>query len=278
MNRVDFAEGHVFAGTTVSEVWGRALLALAERGAGGERSQILFVVEGNPDEIEIPTIREALDSHLAAERQTSVETVAWTIFPHSIWRIHGPKGRTAFFEAYRRALPRFVHADRNNRRGLYFARMIGFDVDPVTGERMGDDIPKEGNQLEIVLQRYERGQETGRGVQRAKLQVAVFDPTRDHIPGPYLPFPCLQHVTFEPDSKSGVLHTNAFYATQQLVRKGYGNLLGLYQLGAFMAAEMELKPGRLAVFVGVERLGDVPKKRFAPMMDEVEDALNEVPT
>jgi hypothetical protein len=182
--------------------------------------------------------------------------------------------RAAFFEAYRADLPRFVAADRrHNGRGLYFGRMVGFDLDPVTGKRVPGGTPEEGNQLETLLRRVERSQETGQGVQRAKLQVAVFDPARDHTPSPYLPFPCLQHVTFEPDGD--VLHTNAFYATQQLVRKAYGNLLGLYRLGAFMAHEMGLRPGRLAVFVGVERLGDGTRASYGPLVEAIGAALAE---
>lgn len=283
MSRTDFAEGHVFVGTTVSEVWGRALLSLSEKGTRAERSPLLFVVEGDLDAIEISPIREALDTHLATDDQTSVEEVAWTVFPHSIWRIHGPKGRTAFFDAYRRGLPWFVQgskkARKSNRRGIYFARMVGFDLDPATGKPTIGGLPDEGNQLETVLRLYERSQEVrdGRrkGVQRIKLQVGIFDPVRDHTPSPYLPFPCLQHVTFEPDVKSGVLHTSAFYATQQLVRKAYGNLLGLHQLGTFMATEMKLRPGRLSVFVGVEKLGVAPA-RTASLVAAVESVLDGV--
>ena len=279
MNGMDFAHGHVFTGATVSEAWGRALLALTDA-PGKERSSLLFVVEGEPDIVELPGIRRALDTYLAREGQTSVEEVAWTVFPDSTWRVHGPKGRAAFFAAYRRALPWFVsgslRARRLNGRGIYFARMVGFDLDPATGRPTVGGLPDDGNQLETVIRLYTHGQETGTSAHRIKLQVGIFDPVRDHVSGAYLNFPCLQHVTFEPDASAGVLHTNAFYATQQLVRKAYGNLLGLRQLGAFMAQEMGLRPGRLSVFVGVEKLGDMPKKRLAPLVGAVEATLGEV--
>lgn len=274
MTRSDFADGHVFVGDTVGAVWGRALLALAERGSGGERSPLLFVIEGGADED--PAIRGALDGYLQTEGRTSVEDVAWTVFPESVWRVHGPKGRAAFFAAYRRALPWFAKANPANRRGLYFARMVGFDLDPATGEGTVGGLPDEGNQLETVIRLYARGRETGTSVHRIKLQVGIFDPTRDHVSGAFLTFPCLQHVTFEPDTRAGVLHTNAFYATQQLVRKAYGNLLGLRQLAAFMAAEMGLSPGRLSAFVGVEKLGDTTKTRLRPLVEAVGTALGGV--
>lgn len=279
MNGTDFAEGHVFAGATVSEAWGRALLSLLSA-PGMERAPLLFVIDGDPDEAEHPEIRGALDAYLAREGQTCVEEVAWTVFPDSTWRVHGPKGRAAFFAAYRRALPWFVsgspRARKLNGRGIYFARMVGFDLDPATGKPTVGGLPDDGNQLETVIRLYTHGQETGTSAHRIKLQVGIFDPVRDHVSGAFLNFPCLQHVTFGPDPIEGVLHTNAFYATQQLVRKAYGNLLGLHQLGAFMAREMRLRPGRLSVFVGVEKLGDMSKKRLSPLKSAVEAALGEV--
>ena len=53
--------------------------------------------------------------------------------------------------------------------------------------------------------------------------------------------------------------TNAFYATQQLFEKAYGNYLGLAQLGSFMAQQMGEKPARLNVFVGVAKLEGIAK-------------------
>ena len=88
-------------------------------------------------------------------------------------------------------------------------------------------------------------------------QASIFDPGRDHVADAQLQFPCLQHVTFEPTSEGLVV--NAFYATQQLFAKAYGNYLGLARLGAFMASEMHLSLIRLNVSVGVAKLDDIPK-------------------
>jgi hypothetical protein len=52
---------------------------------------------------------------------------------------------------------------------------------------------------------------------------------------------------------------NAFYATQQIVHKGYGNYLGLCRLGAFMAHEMGRRFVRLNVFVGVAKMDKIRK-------------------
>jgi hypothetical protein len=52
---------------------------------------------------------------------------------------------------------------------------------------------------------------------------------------------------------------NAFYATQQLVHKGYGNYLGLTRLGSFMASQMTRRLERLNVFVGIAKMDKIGK-------------------
>ncbi len=74
--------------------------------------------------------------------------------------------------------------------------------------------------------------------------------------GPNQLNPCLQQVSFTFDD--GALHLNAFYATQQIARKAYGNYLGLARLGAFMADQMQLQFEQMNVFVGMAQM-DVAK-------------------
>jgi hypothetical protein len=52
---------------------------------------------------------------------------------------------------------------------------------------------------------------------------------------------------------------NAFYATQQLYDKAYGNWLGLCQLRHFMAHQMGLTFARLNCFTGIEKLERISK-------------------
>ena len=123
---------------------------------------------------------------------------------------------------------------------MYFERLIMYGRGPC-----------DGNQLEWILSQFKRG------VRRSKLQAATFDPGRDHVADARLGFPCLQQVSFEPTSAG--LVTNAFYATQQIFDKAYGNYLGLAQLGAFMAGEIGMPPARLNVMVGVAKLEGINK-------------------
>ena len=187
-------------------------------------------------------MRQDLDALLAAENEWDIETVAFTIFPERLWQIAGGD-RGKLFDIYRRAFPKYQAMNRQlNGRGLYFERLTMFP-----------GAPCNGNQLEFIIQQY-----SGRkGVRDSMLQASVFDPERDHSSSAQLGFPCLQHVSFVP-TRDGLV-TNAFYATQQLFNKGYGNYLGLAQLGRFVAKECGMVPARLNVYVGVAKLERIAK-------------------
>ena len=160
------------------------------------------------------------------------------------------------FDLYKRCLKRYHKLEPQlNRRGLYFERLIAFGAGP-----------KDGNQLEFILDAYG----ARKGVIRSKFQAAIFDPARDHVPDARIGFPCLQHVSFVP-SNTG-LRMNAFYATQLIFEKAYGNYLGLWRLGEFMAAEMGLTFTNLTCVVGVERLA-VPKAQIKTLIDAVRPLL-----
>ena len=241
----------------LSLAWADAFMTL--RSTSGHRLMPLTIsFEGiSGDVIEEPSIRTALDAALAASDMQKVQTVANTIFPQALWR--AAKGdRQAFYANYRENFPEYVAMEPNkNRRGLYFGRLIAYDVDPKNGERLAyvpeGTIPENGNQLEFIIQRCKKG------VRVSAFQASVFDPARDHTAAAQLGFPCLQHVTFVPDFHDGTLGLNAFYATQQLFEKGYGNYLGLARLGMFVAGETGLHLTRVSCFVGVEKMESKPK-------------------
>lgn len=145
-----------------------------------------------------------------------------------------------------------------NGRGLYFERLTMFP-----GAQCN------GNQLEFIIQQYARRD----GVRDSMLQASLFDPARDHSGSAQLGFPCLQHVSFVP-TKDGMV-TNAFYATQQLFNKAYGNYLGLAQLGRFVAKECGMKPARLNVYIGVAKLEKIAKTdpRLVTLVDAAETRI-----
>lgn len=230
----------------LSLAWGRIVRHVCKY-SGCEVSPLIVSITGfdeNGVVSETPELRAATDALLEAEGQQSISKVAFTIFPQRYWIMsQGDRGK--LFNFYEKAFPRFKKMEpRKNSHGLYFERLTMYDP----------DAPNSGNQLETILGRYQK--HDGK-MQRMQLQASTYDPRRDQSGTAIQGFPCLQHVTFAPSA--GELTVNAFYATQQLFVRGYGNYLGLAQLGAFMAHEMGLKMKRLNVFVGIEKLEGITK-------------------
>lgn len=232
------------AEASLSTAWAKAVLHVIDH-AGREVSPLILSVTGFDEEglsYEDKEVRAALDRLLAANKMLTVEDVAFTIFPQRIWKI-ARGDRAKLFALYRDAFPRYQAMNKGaNRRGLYFERLTSYGRGPC-----------DGNQLEWILSQF-NGRE---GVRRSMFQASVFDPQRDHVADAQLQFPCLQHISFEP-TPAGLV-ANAFYATQQLFVKAYGNYLGIAQLAAFMAREMNMKLARVNVFVGVAKFERISK-------------------
>jgi thymidylate synthase len=111
------------------------------------------------------------------------------------------------------------------------------------------------NQLEHIISQYKLRP----NCRASMFQASIFDPRRDHTSSAQLGFPCLQHVSFVPDNNERSLSINAFYATQQLFNKAYGNYLGLCRLGNFMAHEMGLDFNQMNCFVGIAKVDNIGK-------------------
>lgn len=266
------SEPVVISDTNLSRLWSQILVYAIDH-PGTEITPLVASLSGfgGQDIIpELPPVREALDA-LLRRRDDEVATVANTIFPQSVWRISGGN-RDVLYSEYVAALPRYAALDSRNKNGTYFSRLIAYDVDARTGVRNPHlaGIPEDGNQLEFVIKHLANGI-----LRRDSLfQVSVFDPTRDQLPDLYKGFPCMQHLTFI-RMDGGGLAVNAFYATQQIVRKAYGNLLGLCRLGHFVASQTGLGLERVNVFVGCEKIGGLPKgnAQLAPVLAAARESL-----
>ncbi len=228
----------------LSKAWARAVLYVVDH-VGLEISPLVlsvtgFDAEGAPAESSL--VREALDSLLLQKGLRNVEDVAFTIFPQPLWKI-ARGDRSLLFKLYIDAFPRYQAMNRrDNKRGLYFERLVSYGRGPC-----------DGNQLEWILSQF-NGRE---GVRRSMFQASVFDPGRDHVADAQLQFPCMQHISFEPTDQGLVV--TAFYATQQLFVKAYGNYLGIARLGAFMAHEMGMRLSRMNVVIGVAKFERISK-------------------
>jgi hypothetical protein len=239
--------------TNLSRAWARLLLRVLD-GAGTEVSPLVLSLTGfgkDGTTLEDAGVREALDQLLKRKGRLEIDGVAFTIFPQRVWAMsRGDRAR--LFALYRATFPRWQAMNKKvNGRGLYFERMVMYGRGPC-----------DGNQLEWILSQHG----SRAGVRRSMLQATTFDPGRDHVASAQLGFPCLQQVSFEPTAAGLVM--NAFYATQQIFDKAYGNYLGLAQLGAFMAHEMDMPMARLNVMVGVAKLERITKSDsdFTPLV------------
>ena len=246
--------------TNLSRAWGRLLLHVLT-GAGTEIAPLILSLSGfgeNGVAAEDTAVRQSLDRLLKRKGRLVVEDVAFTLFPQRLWEM-SRGDRSRLFTLYRATFPRWQAMNRKaNGRGLYFERMVSFGRGPC-----------DGNQLEWILSQSSR-----KGVRRSMLQATTFDPGRDHVASAQLGFPCLQQVSFEPTAAGLVV--NAFYATQQIFDKAYGNYLGLAQLGAFMAHEMAMPLARLNIMIGIAKLERITKTdaEFAPLVTAVQALIN----
>lgn len=231
--------------------WSRVYLHTLDH-PGKEISPLIVSITGFDNDgrpREDANVRGALDAVLTGMEAVSVDDAAFTIFPQRLW-LMARGDRKRLFQMYCDwAFPAYQKSNRKlNGRGLYFERLVKFGSGP-----------EDGNQLEWILSQYKKNP----SIRRSMLQASVFDPARDHVAQAQVVFPCLQHVSFLP-TKDG-LAMNAFYATQQLLYRAYGNFLGLTQLGAFMAHEMGMPFLQLNVTAGVEKLDGMPKT--SPKLD-----------
>ena len=242
----------------LSVAWGKAFLGVFE---ANEVSPLVVVIkdlhDGEPPEV--PSIREALDHALETEGKGSCHTVANTIFPSGMWN---PEARREkLFERYGRIWPR-VRRHNGNRYGVYFQRLIAFGCD--------NDFQGGVNQLEQVITTWRKGNH-----RRTALQAALFDPHKYHTHQPRRGFPCLQQVSFTPSSDDGLAVTG-IYVTQYMFKRAYGNYLGLWHLGWFMAHEMGLKLDRVTCVATPAKL-DCPKSHLQGLARSVRDALAQFP-
>ena len=254
-------------GNNLSEAWAKAFLKAYDSPQGIVAPGIVSfpVDDDNPEwQPETANIRNALEDQLdrfgiCSVNQSNIETVACTIFPESIWKRCGGD-RKKLRDRYLKMWPQ-IKKCRDNRHGTYFKRLISY---------------KEVDQLQEILKEWVR---TNKKCRRSALQAGIFDPCHDYRPGPYLGFPCLQQLVFHPIGPKGRdgLKVVALYANQLLIEKAYGNYLGLYRLGRFMASEMELTlRGITCIATHLKRWNKYNKGDFkslvAQLRKEVSDA------
>lgn len=253
---------NVIEANSLSEAWLGTFTACYNT-SGGKVSPISasFPVNEANQDVEIPHMRSQLDAFMSTRGLPSIATVSETIFPQSLWKL-ACGDRQILYRNYLRIYPR-IQITPANRKGIYFQRMIAF---PKPAE---DAV----NQLEHIISTWNGGNHRG-----SALQAAIFNPCKDHSNAPILGFPCLHQVAFHPEGSNGChgFSVVAFYAKQLSLEKAYGNYLGLYNLGRFMAQEMGLNLTRVTCVTSVlEMSNKLPKAEAKPLIDQLQDGISE---
>jgi thymidylate synthase len=254
-------------GSNISNAWANAFMQCHKSPYGVLSPAIVRINCDSSDNegMELSGIRQIVDTQLQGMFnksliQSNVETVAGTIFPESIWTL-AQNDRHKFFQLYEKMLP-LIRRKRANKLGVYFERMISYR----------DNENKKVNQLEHIIETWHSGNH-----RHSALQAGIFDPRVDHSNARQQGFPCLQQIVFYPNGSNGKdgLSVVAFYANQTLAEKAYGNYLGLYRLGRFMAKEMGLQMKEVVCIASALKLSDsLTKACCEPTIKAIEAVLN----
>jgi len=227
----------------------------------------------NDEPFEVAPIRDRLDRLLKTFRRNSCRVSAMVVFPYREWVRHGRPSCEDFSSwCLDYFAPRLKdRCPRMNRKGLYFERMMDF-------KPRASGTSKVVNQLQHIIDWYRQQQSHGQSrPSRSRMQVACFSPAIDHNHECRPFFPCLQQVGFSYDPHpGGGLTVNAFYPTQLLFDRAYGNYLGLCGLGAFMAHQLGLRLVRVNCFIGrAEISGAMARRDLRPLSKLVNEVLSE---
>ncbi len=229
----------IIRGDSIAECWIKSLIVMVGEKCT-EISPFVANISTNqlcPDYTD--ELEHDLNTYLLNEGQNPIETTASTIFPHSL-----ASGQGLVFDRFEK-IWKHVKRDSQNYKGHYFRRLVAFN------EKSGKPI----NQLAHIIDTYNGIEGLRKPVHRRSALIALtFDPTLDHTAQIMRGFPCLQQVCFVPNRKTGKLTLNAIYAMQYLASRGYGNYVGLKNLGNFMAGEMGLELGGINCIASVLEL------------------------
>ncbi len=246
----------LIATTNASLAWAKMFIHANSPKSNGP---VVVTIDGFSGELppEHPPLANALNAALIRAEQATIEQTALTIFPFRQWTRRNRPSIDAFSEFYMKEFfPRAKALNRKNARGTYFQRMISYSG---LGKRDdGESGPKTVNQLKEVIEFWRGANGYNHTPRTSATQVAIFDPAKDHTGSPLQGFPCLQQVGFAVNEQRE-LQVNAFYPSQYVVDRAYGNYRGLCQLGVFVAQEVDLRFSTLTCFVSRPLFGTVKK-------------------
>lgn len=240
----------------VSVAWAQAFIRVLK--PGPTPSLIVQIDASESGIVEDEAIRSHLARALSERGLSSIDTVANTIFPNSLWNRNRP--RQELFDRYRAIWPR-VKKCHANHNGVYFQRLIAFP----------DFGSNETNQLDYIIRTYGTGNHR-HSAHQASLYAPAIDATDQRQRG----FPCLQQVAFSIENET--LMVIGFYPTQHIFEKAYGNYLGLCRLGAFMAHELGIRFVGMQCFASHPKLGADGKNALRSLGNDIRDLISNCAT
>lgn len=262
-------EPRTIVGSGLSEVWARAFLHVVD---GGDSDCLIVAIRdfsGDLPSVD-PRIADALDATLRTAEIPTIRQTALTLVPYDRWIRTGKPDVAELSQWYlQKLLPRLKARCAQNRRGTYFERLISY-----SGTRINDGEAGmvSVNQLAFVVSLWKRGVEQGHRPRQSALQLSCFDPAKDHTGAPRAGFPCLQQISLT-YSGPGTLEVNAFYPTEYLFDRAYGNYLGLCQLGHLLAHEMGVRFSAFTCFIARPQIGSKCKGALADLIQVIKTRI-----
>lgn len=258
-------EPTLITANSISDAWGAAFLKVLN---GGEKYPLVVSIRNFSEEIpsQDTVISDALDVYLRESGIPTIAQTALTLAPYERWNRLGKPKISELSQWYlTELLPRLKARCSKNQRGTYFERLVSY-----TGVRIVDGKQKLQtiDQLDFVISTWEKRAKKGRRPRQSALQLSCFDPAKDHTGSALSGFPCLQQVSLTYKEK-GSLEINAYYPTQYLVDRAYGNYLGLCQLGHIIAHELGLRLTSFTCFVACPEIGPESKKSLRHLSELV---------
>lgn len=254
----------------LSLAWANGFLAALETPSGKIAPMTICISDFSGMPPEEPRIRSAVDNALAQYSRETVRVSAFTIFPEEYRASLGDPDSNTLASGYLKdILPRMRAQNSKNAYGTYFERMVAFRG---SVRRKNGDEHRLTNQLDHIVQEWRKRKAQGSSPRHSALVVSCFDPAKDHTGQSLRGFPCLTQVTFGYDRDGGLALT-AFYPTQYLFDRAYGNYLGLANLGNFVARQMGLTLKQLNFFIGRPETGSVSKENLMNLAKEIRSAL-----
>jgi hypothetical protein len=256
----------------LSVAWARAFISVWDNSISDCLTLAIRDFDGEMPGEDAP-IRERLDAILRESNIPTVEQTALAIVPYKQWlRFNRPSIEKLGDYYLNKLLPRLKALSTKNRHGTYFERLIDYSG---ARRKNGAIEVRVINQLKHVITIWKNREEKGGRPRQSALQLACFDPAKDHTGTALTPFPCLQQISLTYREK-GTLEINGYYPTQYIFDRAYGNYLGLCQLGNVIAAELDVRLTGLSCFTLRPQLGFGTKGKHSDLVEFLKVRLKEI--